>query len=86
MSNALKELKNWSKILATSLICLSQGWGVFSFNYRHKEELVEWTQHIHESDATQVWAYFNNDRDGYAIKNARALIRLLAKKAYAHAQ
>jgi uncharacterized protein YecE (DUF72 family) len=26
-----------------------------------------------------VWAYFNNDRSGYAIKNARALMRLLAK-------
>jgi uncharacterized protein YecE (DUF72 family) len=48
--------------------------------YRHDytpAELAEWAAKIRDSGATRVWAYFNNDRDGYAIKNARALIRLL---------
>ena len=50
--------------------------------YRHdytKEELSLWAKRIDESGAKTVWAYFNNDRDGYAIKNARALSRLLNK-------
>jgi uncharacterized protein YecE (DUF72 family) len=34
---------------------------------------------IDESGAKAVWAYFNNDRNGYAIKNARALSRLLGQ-------
>jgi uncharacterized protein YecE (DUF72 family) len=48
--------------------------------YRHdysKEEMGEWAQRIHDSGASRVWAYFNNDRDGYAIKNARELLRCL---------
>ena len=48
--------------------------------YRHdyaREELAVWTQRIKHSSARRVWAYFNNDREGYAIKNARELIRLL---------
>lgn len=48
--------------------------------YRHdykKEELSIWAKRIEESGATTIWAYFNNDRDCYAIKNARALSRLL---------
>ena len=48
--------------------------------YRHdytKEELSIWAKRIEESGARTVWAYFNNDRDCYAIKNARALFRLL---------
>ena len=51
--------------------------------YRHnytKEELEVWAQRIRKSKARQVWAYFNNDRDGYAIANARELQRLLKKK------
>jgi uncharacterized protein YecE (DUF72 family) len=50
--------------------------------YRHdysKEELRVWAKRIDESGAKSVWAYFNNDRDGHAIKNARALTRLLHK-------
>jgi len=49
--------------------------------YHHdysKEELAVWAKRIKESGAKTVWAYFNNDRDGYAIKNAGALMRLLA--------
>jgi len=48
--------------------------------YRHdytQAELAAWAAKIRQSGAARVWAYFNNDRDGYAIKNARALIRLL---------
>jgi uncharacterized protein YecE (DUF72 family) len=48
--------------------------------YRHnytKEELDVWVQRIRESKAKRVWAYFNNDRDGFAIKNAKKFLRLL---------
>ena len=48
--------------------------------YRHdysKEELATWADRIRASGAKRVWAYFNNDRDGYAIKNARELMRQL---------
>lgn len=51
--------------------------------YRHNytpEELKVWVERIRESKAKRVWAYFNNDRDGYAIKNAKELLRLLKKK------
>lgn len=50
--------------------------------YRHnysKAELEEWARRIRESDAKRAWIYFNNDRDGYAIDNARTLLRLLKK-------
>jgi uncharacterized protein YecE (DUF72 family) len=48
--------------------------------YRHdytSEELAAWVKKVRESGASTVWAYFNNDRDGYAIKNARTLLRQL---------
>jgi len=48
--------------------------------YRHdysRQELAAWTEKIKASGARRVWAYFNNDRDCYAIKNARALRRQL---------
>ena len=48
--------------------------------YRHnytKEELDVWAQRIRESKAKRVWAYFNNDRDGFAIKNAKEFLHLL---------
>jgi uncharacterized protein YecE (DUF72 family) len=51
--------------------------------YRHdyaKGELAVWTARIQQSGAKQVWAYFNNDREGYAIKNARELIRQLDRE------
>jgi uncharacterized protein YecE (DUF72 family) len=50
--------------------------------YRHDytaAELAIWADKIKASGATRVWAYFNNDRDEYAIKNARALLRELKK-------
>jgi uncharacterized protein YecE (DUF72 family) len=48
--------------------------------YRHDytlAELTAWAARIRESGASRVWAYFNNDRDGFAIKNARSLIEQL---------
>lgn len=50
--------------------------------YRHdysKEELAVWADRICKSGAKRVWAYFNNDRDCHAIKNARELIRQLKR-------
>lgn len=46
--------------------------------YRHNysaEELAIWTDRIRRSEAVRVWAYFNNDREGYAIKNATSFLR-----------
>ena len=49
--------------------------------YRHNytpDELAVWAARIKASGALRVWAYFNNDRDEHAIKNARALLRQLS--------
>jgi uncharacterized protein YecE (DUF72 family) len=51
--------------------------------YRHdysKIELATWAERIRASGAKHVWAYFNNDRNGNAIKNARELLRQLRKQ------
>jgi uncharacterized protein YecE (DUF72 family) len=48
--------------------------------YRHdytKEELAVWAERIKKSKARRVWVYFNNDREGFAIKNAKQLTKLL---------
>ena len=45
--------------------------------YRHDytdTELSEWARKIIESGAREAWIYFDNDRNGFAIKNARELI------------
>ena len=50
--------------------------------YRHdytKAELAVWAERIRASGARRVWAYFNNDRDGHAIRNARELTRQLER-------
>lgn len=50
--------------------------------YRHDytaEELAAWVERISKSGCQRVWAYFNNDRDACAIKNARELERQLHK-------
>lgn len=44
-----------------------------------KAELQEWTRRVRESGAKRVWAYFNNDRDGYAIHNAKEFLKQLKK-------
>jgi uncharacterized protein YecE (DUF72 family) len=49
--------------------------------YRHdysREELLVWADRIHGAGAKRVWIYFNNDFDGYAIKNATMLNEILA--------
>lgn len=49
--------------------------------YRHdysEAELSIWARRIKESGASRVWAYFNNDYEGYATQNARLLSSLLA--------
>jgi uncharacterized protein YecE (DUF72 family) len=40
-------------------------------------ELSVWAERVLTSGASRVWAYFNNDREGYAIKNAREFRRQL---------
>jgi uncharacterized protein YecE (DUF72 family) len=48
--------------------------------YRHDyspEELAAWAQRIQASGAKEAWIYFNNDRDGHAVKNALQLRRML---------
>ena len=53
--------------------------------YRHDysgEELAVWVERIRASQPRRVWAYFNNDRDGYAIKNAREFLRQLKRVAH----
>lgn len=48
--------------------------------YRHDytdDELQQWADRIRRCRAKRVWIYFNNDNDAYAMKNARAMKRLL---------
>ena len=48
--------------------------------YRHDyadEELARWADKIDNSGAREAWIYFNNDREAFAIKNARTLRKLL---------
>ena len=44
-----------------------------------RKELQMWAERIRQCGAKAVWAYFNNDRECNAIRNAKALRRLLAK-------
>jgi uncharacterized protein YecE (DUF72 family) len=48
--------------------------------YRHdysEAELSDWARRIRAANARRVWIYFNNDHDGYAIKNATTLAEML---------
>ena len=48
--------------------------------YRHDythDELTDWARRIRNAQAKRVWIYFNNDFDGYAIKNAKMLSKIL---------
>jgi uncharacterized protein YecE (DUF72 family) len=50
--------------------------------YRHDytpEALAIWVERIQSAGCRRVWAYFNNDRDAYAIKNAKELTKQLRK-------
>lgn len=51
--------------------------------YRHdysQQELTRWATRIRASGARRIWAYFNNDQHGYAIRNAKTLLRLLHRE------
>ena len=51
--------------------------------YRHDystEELTLWARRIASSGAKEAWIYFNNDRDGHAIRNALELRGLLQER------
>jgi uncharacterized protein YecE (DUF72 family) len=48
--------------------------------YRHNytpAQLADWAKKIKNAGAARVWAYFNNDREGFAIQNAKQLLKLL---------
>jgi uncharacterized protein YecE (DUF72 family) len=50
--------------------------------YRHdyaRDELKVWADRISEAKPSRVWAYFNNDREAHAIKNARTFLRLMRR-------
>jgi uncharacterized protein YecE (DUF72 family) len=53
--------------------------------YRHDysdAELEKWTRKITQSGADEAWIYFDNDREDFAIKNARELIRQLGERGH----
>jgi uncharacterized protein YecE (DUF72 family) len=48
--------------------------------YRHdytRGELSDWAHKIERSGAGEAWIYFDNDREGFAIRNAQELTRQL---------
>ncbi|WP_050024684.1 DUF72 domain-containing protein [Verrucomicrobium sp. BvORR034] len=50
--------------------------------YRHNyttDELAVWVDRVKNSGAERVWAYFNNDREGNAIRNAQEFLSLLGQ-------
>jgi uncharacterized protein YecE (DUF72 family) len=50
--------------------------------YRHEytpEELAVWVERVKSSGCKSVWAYFNNDREANAIKNAKELTKQLKR-------
>jgi uncharacterized protein YecE (DUF72 family) len=49
----------------------------YRYNYSGAE-LEEWATKIRRSGAQAAWIYFNNDREGHAIRNGRKLKRLLS--------
>jgi uncharacterized protein YecE (DUF72 family) len=51
--------------------------------YRHDysdDELEVWAKRIRQRKIRYIWAYFNNDRDGFAIKNAQTFLHKLKKE------
>ncbi len=51
--------------------------------YRHDypaAELEGWADRIRSSGAREAWIYFNNDHDGFAIKNAAMLAKYLRRR------
>jgi uncharacterized protein YecE (DUF72 family) len=51
--------------------------------YRHDytdAELAPWVERVAASGAREAWIYFNNDREGHAVRNARRFRRLLVTR------
>ncbi|MDB5538501.1 MAG: hypothetical protein JWQ89_228 [Devosia sp.] len=48
----------------------------YRHDYSHRE-LTDWASRIRDAHAKRVWIYFNNDFNGYAIKNATMLSEIL---------
>jgi uncharacterized protein YecE (DUF72 family) len=48
----------------------------YRYDYSDRE-LAPWVKKIHASKAKEVWAYFNNDSEGCAFRNAVTLKRML---------
>jgi uncharacterized protein YecE (DUF72 family) len=51
--------------------------------YQHdygEAELECWKDRISGCGTRRVWAYFNNDRDAHALKNAEAFLHILVPK------
>lgn len=44
------------------------------------EELAVWSERVREAAPSVTWAYFNNDRDCFALKNAREFRRQLEER------
>ena len=42
-----------------------------------QQELEAWSDRIHKSGASCVWAYFNNDYDTHAVRKATELLKQL---------
>jgi uncharacterized protein YecE (DUF72 family) len=54
--------------------------------YRHDytaEELADWAGKIESSGAREAWIYFDNDREGYAIKNGQQLKEIFRDRGHA---
>jgi uncharacterized protein YecE (DUF72 family) len=49
----------------------------YRYDYSHVE-LTQWARRICDAHAKRVWIYFNNDLDGYAVKNATMLAEILS--------
>ena len=52
--------------------------------YRHnysRDELKLWAERVAAARPRRVWAYFNNDREGFALANSRTFLHLLKRSA-----
>ena len=71
---------------------LTTAWTFVRFHYGSRgrngnyslRELEEWAAQLRDwSRSVDVYAYFNNDWEGYAVRNGRDLLHLLGAEAYA---
>jgi uncharacterized protein YecE (DUF72 family) len=67
-----------NEIINTNNIVYIRFHGKVPFTSLYSEkELQKWADKIKESNAKQVFCYFNNDADANAVKNAKQLIQIL---------